>query len=76
MRHVAKRWLALCSQQPPKTNFDAWIHKWQVCYTEALDVGLDEFRRPERISGDFLEAIIGVLTEFTTVWLDRIYSAK
>jgi hypothetical protein len=39
-------------------------------------VGLDEFRRPKRISSDFLEVIVGVLTEFTTVWLDRIHSAK
>ena len=73
MRQIAKRWSALCTQQPPKNNFDAWIQKWQVCYAEALDVGLDEFRNTERIAYDFLEATASISPDFYAYWLNCMH---
>jgi len=65
-RQVSKNWSNLRTQPPPRSNFDAWIHKWQVCYAEAIEVGLDEFGDNERITYEFLEAIAPISPNFYT----------
>jgi hypothetical protein len=63
-RRVAATWSQLCHQTPPKSNLDGWILKLQVCYSEAKEVGLEEFNDKERITIEFLTAIGSISPEF------------
>ncbi|KAH9806623.1 hypothetical protein DFH28DRAFT_941286, partial [Melampsora americana] len=72
-RQVSKNWSNLRTQPPPKTNYDSWIQKWLICYTEAREIGLSEFEDTERIIYEFLEAIAPLSPSFVTVWMNRIH---
>ena len=72
-RQISKTWSNLRTQAPPRSNYDSWVQKWLVCYTEAKEIGLTEFNDTERILYEFLEAIAPLSPSFYTIWINRIY---
>jgi reverse transcriptase-like protein/Pol polyprotein/gag-pre-integrase-like protein len=70
-RELKLKYEKVKTSTPNRESIDDWLQKWEVVYTECLDLGISDVLENASV-WDFVRAVDRIQPEFANIWIDKL----